>query len=191
MQVYKVDTAVIAAFYPEWLERGKGAVNYLSAPEFPTDGKNGSFLFPGGYIQNADLSTYRPIASHSDEYLIKGIRRARSTPGTKTKRRRNRGKGLPSRNTPVGLMTVNTRGFKSPTFYGKTVEVGPLANMLVKLAAGRESTKAKLNEIIAIYQKLTGKTLEVAQLHSTLGVSLAAPFTAANCRVFCKISTAR
>ena len=44
-QVYKVDTAVIAAFYPEWLERGRGAVNYLSAPEFPTDGKNGSFLF--------------------------------------------------------------------------------------------------------------------------------------------------
>ena len=53
---------------------------------------------------------------------------------------------------------------KSPTFYGKTVEVGPLANMLVKLAAGRESTQNKLNEIVAIYQKLTGNTLEVAQL---------------------------
>ncbi|WP_250379932.1 nickel-dependent hydrogenase large subunit, partial [Escherichia coli] len=71
-QVYKVDTAVIAAFYPEWLTRGKGAVNYLSVPEFPTDSKNGSFLFPGGYIENADLSSYRPITSHSDEYLIKG-----------------------------------------------------------------------------------------------------------------------
>ncbi len=46
-QVYKVDTAVIAAYYPEWLERGKGAVNYLSAPEFPTDGKNRQFLVPG------------------------------------------------------------------------------------------------------------------------------------------------
>lgn len=34
-QVYKVDTAVIAAFYPEWLTLGKGAVNYLSTPEFP------------------------------------------------------------------------------------------------------------------------------------------------------------
>ncbi len=58
---------------------------------------------------------------------------------------------------------------KSPTFYGKTVEVGPLANMLVKLAAGREYYQNKLNEIVAIYQKLTGNTLEVAQLHSTLG----------------------
>ena len=69
----KVDTAVIAAFYPEWLTRGKGAVNYLSVPEFPTDRKNGSFLFPGGYIENADLYSYRPITSHSDEYLIKVI----------------------------------------------------------------------------------------------------------------------
>ena len=39
---------------------------------------------------------------------------------------------------------------KAPTFYGKTVEVGPLANMLCKLAAKRESTHTKLNEIIAI-----------------------------------------
>ncbi len=58
---------------------------------------------------------------------------------------------------------------KSPTFYGKTVEVGPLANMLCKLAAKRESTTSKLNEIVAIYHKLTGKTLGVEQLHSTLG----------------------
>jgi hydrogenase large subunit len=62
-QVYKVDTAVIAAFYPEWLTMGKGAVNYLSAPEFPTDAQNGSFLFPGGYIANGDLSTRREITS--------------------------------------------------------------------------------------------------------------------------------
>lgn len=47
--------------------------------------------------------------------------------------------------------------------------MGPLANMLCKLAAKRESTHAKLNEIIAIYTKLTGKTIEVSQLHSTLG----------------------
>ncbi len=78
---------------------------------------------------------------------------------------------------------------KSPTFYGKTVEVGPLANMLVKLAAGRESTQNKLNEIVAIYQKLTGNTLEVAQLHSTLAVLLVVPFTAVNCRISCKTNT--
>ncbi|MGS8589339.1 nickel-dependent hydrogenase large subunit, partial [Salmonella enterica subsp. enterica serovar Infantis] len=71
-QVYKVYTSVIAAYYPDLLEHGKCAVNYLSAPEFPTDGQNGSFLFPGGAITQAELSPYRPITAHSDEFLIKG-----------------------------------------------------------------------------------------------------------------------
>lgn len=64
---------MITVYYPEWLESGKGTLNYLRVLEFPTDDKNGSFLFLGGYITNADLSTYCPITSHSDEFLIKGI----------------------------------------------------------------------------------------------------------------------
>ncbi|HHJ9273546.1 TPA: hydrogenase 2 large subunit [Salmonella enterica subsp. enterica] len=168
-QVYKVDTAVIAAYYPEWLERGKGAVNYLSAPEFPTDGKNGSFLFPGGYITNADLSTYRPITSHSDEFLIKGIQESAKHAWYKDEAPQAPWEGTTIPAYDGWSDDGKYSWVKSPTFYGKTVEVGPLANMLCKLAAGRESTQTKLNEIIALYQKLTGKTLEMAQLHSTLG----------------------
>ncbi|XPE62957.1 hypothetical protein ACNKHU_18475 [Shigella flexneri] len=74
------------------------------------------------------------------------------------------------------------------TDFCKTVEVGPLANP-GELAAGRESTQNKLNEIVAIYQKLTGNTLEVAQLHSTLAVLLVVPFTAVNSRISCKTNT--
>ncbi|MFP1453434.1 hypothetical protein ACLB1N_29755 [Escherichia coli] len=60
----------------------------------------------------------------------------------------------------------------------------------MKLAAGRESTQNKLNEIVAIYQKLTGHTLEVAQLHSTgRNTNLVVPFTAVNCRISCKTNT--
>lgn len=168
-QVYKVDTAVIAAFYPEWLTRGKGAVNYLSVPEFPTDSKNGSFLFPGGYIENADLSSYRPITSHSDEYLIKGIQESAKHSWYKDEAPQAPWEGTTIPAYDGWSDDGKYSWVKSPTFYGKTVEVGPLANMLVKLAAGRESTQNKLNEIVAIYQKLTGNTLEVAQLHSTLG----------------------
>lgn len=50
-QVYKVDAAIIAANYPEWLSLGEGAKHYLSVPELPTDAKGGSFLLPGGYIE--------------------------------------------------------------------------------------------------------------------------------------------
>lgn len=93
-------------------------------PEFPTDKQNGSFLFPGGYIENADLSSYRPITSHSDEYLIKGIQESAKHLGMNTKRHRRRGKAYHhSGFMMVGLTTGNIP-VKSPTFYGKTVEVG-------------------------------------------------------------------
>ena len=45
-QVYKVDAAIIAAHYPEWLALGQGAKHYLSVPELPTDADGGSFLMP-------------------------------------------------------------------------------------------------------------------------------------------------
>ncbi|SFT84935.1 [NiFe]-hydrogenase II apoprotein, large subunit [Kosakonia arachidis] len=168
-QVYKVDTAVIAAFYPEWLSLGKGAVNYLSTPEFPTDAKNGSFLFPGGYIENADLSTFRAITTGDDPFMVKGIQES-----SKHAWYKDEAPQAPWQGTTLPQYTGwqeegKYSWVKSPTFYGKTVEVGPLANMLCKLAAKHETTATKLNDIVAIYQKLAGKTIGVAQLHSTLG----------------------
>ena len=141
----------------------------MCSSDLPTDSKNGSFLFPGGYIENADLSSYRPITSHSDEYLIKGIQESAKHSWYKDEAPQAPWEGTTIPAYDGWSDDGKYSWVKSPTFYGKTVEVGPLANMLVKLAAGRESTQNKLNEIVAIYQKLTGNTLEVAQLHSTLG----------------------
>lgn len=168
-QVYKVDTAVIAAFYPEWLALGRGSVNYLSTPEFPTDRKNGSFLFPGGYITNSDLSTFRRIDSQSDEYLIKGIEESAKHAWYKDEEPQAPWEGTTIPNYTGWDADGKYSWVKSPTFYGKAVEVGPLANMLCKLAAGHEATKAKVEEIGALYTALTGKTIGVDDLHSTLG----------------------
>lgn len=168
-QVYKVDTAVIAAFYPEWLSLGKGAVNYLSTPEFPTDAKNGSFLFPGGYIENADLSTFRAITTGDDPFMVKGIQESAKHAWYKDEAPQEPWQGTTLPQYTGWQEEGKYSWVKSPTFYGKTVEVGPLANMLCKLAAKHDITATKLNDIVAIYQKLTGKTIGVAQLHSTLG----------------------
>ncbi|WP_312690815.1 hydrogenase 2 large subunit [Kosakonia sp.] len=168
-QVYKVDTAVIAAFYPQWLELGKGGVNYLSTPEFPTDGNNGSFLFAGGYIENADLSTYKAITDYNDPFLVKGIQESAKHAWYKDDAPQEPWQGTTVPDYTGWQEEGKYSWVKSPTFYGKTVEVGPLANMLCKLAAKNEKTTNKLNEIVEIYHKLTGKTLETAQLHSTLG----------------------
>ncbi len=43
-QVYKVDAAVFAAYYPEWLSLGKTSGNYLSVPEYPIDADNSKFM---------------------------------------------------------------------------------------------------------------------------------------------------
>ncbi|MCL6742574.1 MULTISPECIES: hydrogenase 2 large subunit [Kosakonia] len=168
-QVYKVDTAVIAAFYPEWLTLGKGAVNYLSTPEFPTDANNGSFLFAGGYIENADLATYREINTHTDPFLIKGIQESAKHAWYKDEAPQEPWQGTTLPQYTGWQEEGKYSWVKSPTFYGKTVEVGPLANMLCKLAAKHPATTEKLHDITAIYQKLTGKTVAVEQLHSTLG----------------------
>ncbi|MGY5955407.1 hydrogenase 2 large subunit [Kosakonia sp. BK9b] len=168
-QVYKVDTAVIAAFYPQWLELGKGGVNYLSTPEFPTDGNNGSFLFAGGYIENADLSAYKAITDYNDPFLVKGIQESAKHAWYKDDAPQEPWQGTTIPDYTGWQEEGKYSWVKSPTFYGKTVEVGPLANMLCKLAAKNETTTNKLNEIVEIYRKLTGKTLETAQLHSTLG----------------------
>ena len=63
---------------------------------------------------------------------------------------------------------VNT-WVKAPTFYGKVVEVGPLAYLMCGLAANDTPTVNHFNELKGIYEKLTGNTLTTDQLHSTLG----------------------
>ncbi|MEY1423217.1 hydrogenase 2 large subunit [Morganella morganii] len=168
-QVYKIDTAVIAAFYPQWFETGQGAVNYLSTPEFPTDGKNGSFLFPGGYIENADLATFRPIDSQTDAFLLEGIQESSPHSWYQDEAPQKPWEGTTEPKYTGWDPDGKYSWVKSPTLYGKTVEVGPLANMFCKLAAKHPGTEEKLNEIIAVYQTLTGNPLEVKQLHSTLG----------------------
>ncbi|NYY75858.1 hypothetical protein DMI70_05915 [Escherichia coli] len=76
------------------------------------------------------------------------FRKARSTPRYKDEAPQAPWEGTTIPAYDGYLTTVNIPG-EITDFYGKTVEVGPLANMLVKLAAGRESTQNKLNEIVA------------------------------------------
>ena len=169
-QVYKVDTAVIAAHYPEWLDLGKGSKNYLSVPEFPTDGKNGSFLCPGGFIKEGDVSTFREFTSHTDEFLIKGITESAKhawymddepLAPWEGKTRPNYGKGW---NEDGKYSWV-----KAPMFYDEQVEVGPLADLLCKLAAKHGPTIKHFTDVANLFQTLTGQSIAPEQLHSTLG----------------------
>ncbi|AIJ06865.1 MULTISPECIES: hydrogenase 2 large subunit [Edwardsiella] len=168
-QVYKVDAAIIAANYPEWMTLGRGAQHYLSVPELPTDGDGGSFLLPGGYIENGDMANYRPINSQQDPWLIAGIAECSKHSWYQDDANLKPWEGKTEPNYTGWQEDGKYSWVKSPTLYGKVVEVGPLADLLVKLAAKHEDTVKHYNEVNGLYQKLTGKTLQVEQLHSTMG----------------------
>lgn len=168
-QVYKVDTAVIAAYYPEWLQLGKTSRNYLSVPEYPLNEDNSEFVLSGGYIENGDLSTFRNIAHHKDDFLRKGIKESGKHAWYEDDEALEPWAGL-TRPKYTGWQEDGKYSWvKAPSFYGKVVEVGPLAYLMCALASKDKLTLKHFNEVGGLYQTLTGKALSVDDLHSTLG----------------------
>lgn len=168
-QVYRVDAAIIAAYYPEWLNLGKTSGNYLSVPEYPIDGDNSKFVLTGGYIENFDISTFRPIIQQKDEFVVKGIKESGKHAWYEDDEPLEPWAGL-TRPKYTGWQDEGKYSWvKAPSFYGKVVEVGPLAYLMCNLANENKDTLHHFNHIKGLYEKLSGNTLSVDHLHSTLG----------------------
>ena len=168
-QVYRVDAAIIAAYYPEWLNLGKTSGNYLSVPEYPIDGDNSKFVLTGGYIENFDISTFRPITQQKDEFVVKGIKESGKHAWYEDDEPLEPWAGL-TRPKYTGWQDEGKYSWvKAPSFYGKVVEVGPLAYLICNLANENKDTLHHFNHIKELYEKLSGNTLSVDHLHSTLG----------------------
>ena len=168
-QVYRVDAAIIAAYYPEWLNLGKTSGNYLSVPEYPIDGDNSKFALTGGYIENFDISSFRPITQQKDEFVVKGIKESGKHAWYEDDEPLEPWAGL-TRPKYTGWQDEGKYSWvKAPSFYGKVVEVGPLAYLMCNLANENKDTLHHFNHIKELYEKLSGNTLSVDHLHSTLG----------------------
>ena len=168
-QVYRVDATIIAAYYPEWLNLGKTSGNYLSVPEYPIDGDNSKFVLTGGYIENFDISTFRPITQQKDEFVVKGIKESGKHAWYEDDEPLEPWAGL-TRPKYTGWQDEGKYSWvKAPSFYGKVVEVGPLAYLMCNLANENKDTLHHFNHIKGLYEKLSGNTLSVDHLHSTLG----------------------
>jgi hydrogenase large subunit len=168
--VYLVDVAAIGAMYADWTKYGAGVTHYLSVPDLPLDTKGTKFELPGGYIENGDLSKFKPIASYQDAYFQKGVKESVKHAWYKG------GKGAlhPYDGETVPAYTDfqddgKYSWVKAPTFYDKRAQVGPLANVLCMVAAGHEPTKRYLNKVLAMAGKVAGGQIPVAALHSTIG----------------------
>lgn len=167
--VYLPDVAIVAAHYTDWAQYGAGVTDYLAFPEMPLDTKGNKFELPGGYIQHADLKSFKPISGFHDEFFQQGVAES-----NKHAWYRNKGPLHPwDGETEPEYTDFEDEGkyswVKAPTFHGKRVQVGPLANVLGMVAAGYEPAQRNLNELMDKASAIAGAPIPLTALHSTLG----------------------
>ncbi|HLO62778.1 MAG TPA: nickel-dependent hydrogenase large subunit [Azonexus sp.] len=171
--VYLVDVGAIGGFYADWTKYGKGITEYLSVPDIPLDGKGTQFALPGGYIEGGKLESYKPIKTFNDKYFTDGVSEAIKHSWY------NYSAGNDKSLHPYqGETTPNYTDFqddgkyswlKSPTFYGKPMQVGPLPRVMNMLAAGHEPTKKYATAALDLVSTVAGAKVGVDALHSTIG----------------------
>ena len=169
-KVYMVDVAAIGAMYADWTQYGAGVTNYLSVPDLPLDTMGTKFELPGGYIQNADLSTFKPITGYQDAFFEGGVKESVKHAwyeGGKGGLHPYDGETIPQ------YTDFQDDGkyswVKAPTFNDKRAQVGPLANVLAMAAAGHEPTTRNLKTVLDMAGGVAGAEIPVAALHSTIG----------------------
>ncbi len=168
--VYLVDVAAIGAFYADWTQIGAGITDYLSVPDIPLDTKGTQFALPGGYIPGGDLSKFHAIKSFSDPYFRDGVEESVKHAWYKG------GKGAlhPYKGETVPEYTDfqddgKYSWVKSPTFYSKPAQVGPLARVLAMVAANYEPAVKYVNQTLDTVSAIAKTKVPVAALHSTIG----------------------
>ncbi len=166
------DVAAVGALYADWTGYGAGITNYLSVPDMPLDTKGTSFELPGGHIPDGDIGAFKAITSTTDDYFVNGVAES-----VKHSWYDYEG-GADSLHPFEGQTNPNYTDFeddgkyswvKSPTFYDKRAQVGPLANVLAMYAAGHEPTKRHLTKLVKAASAVAGTDIPLTALHSTIG----------------------
>ena len=169
--VYLIDVAAVGAFYADWTKYGKGVTNYLCVPDIPMDTKGTQFALPGGYIEGGDISKFKPIKGFNDEYWAKGVEESVKHSwydyGEKKPLHPYAGETKP--NYTDFQADGKYSWLKSPTFYGKVAQVGPLANVLCMYAAGHEPTRKYATLALDTVSSLAKTKVGIDALHSTIG----------------------
>jgi hydrogenase large subunit len=169
--VYLIDVAAVGAFYADWTKYGAGVTNYLSVPDLPLDTKGTQFALPGGYIDGGDVSKFKPITSFNDDFWGKGVEESvkHSWYDYGEKKPLHPYKGETKPNYTDFQDAGKYSWLKSPTFYGKPAQVGPLAHVLCMFAAGHEPTKKYATLALDTVSALAKTKVGIGALHSTIG----------------------
>jgi [NiFe] hydrogenase large subunit/hydrogenase large subunit len=164
-KVYIPDLLAIASFYKEWAGIGAGVGNYLSYGEFPD--ASGNLWFPDGALMNKNLSKVIPVdqgkiaeyVDHSWFDNSAGVGKGLHPFDGETEARYTGPK------PPYQNLDTNAKYsfVKSPRYEEQSMEVGPLARILVAYASGHKETK---NAVDIVLRKLG---VGADALFSTLG----------------------
>lgn len=145
-KVYLPDVLAVAPFYLDWAGLGEGLGNFMSYGDFPltdsaTSDEPGEMLFPRGIILNRDLSRVHPF----DEQLINEYitHSWYSYTGEVAGKHPSEGETNPDYTgpqPPYEFLETDKKysWLKAPRYDGKSMEVGPLARMLIAYASGNE-----------------------------------------------------
>jgi hydrogenase large subunit len=170
-RVYLPDVLAVAPFYLDWTEVGEGLGNFMSYGDIPLiddfDPNNPDHLFfPRGVILDRDLSKVHPLDpekiheyvthswySYEDESVGLHPSVGETTPN------------FTGPNPPYEYLDTDKKysWLKAPRYDDKSMEVGPLARMLIGYASGHKRTVEVVNSVL---EKLNAPA---SVLFSTLG----------------------
>lgn len=169
-QVYLVDVATLAAFYPEWCAYGKGDGNYLSVPEMPMDTKGMKFAMPGGFIKGGDLATFRRINTYQDPFFEDNVKECVKHSYYAGDWTRHPYVEETEPQMSGGEAQDKYSWVKSPSFLNEPAQVGPVASVLAMYAAKYQPAVATVHAMLDRIGAIGGKkapTLDI--LGSTMG----------------------
>jgi hydrogenase large subunit len=164
-QVYVPDTVAIAGFYKDWFARGEGLGNFMVYGDFPSaeNGKGmsdpSSFWIPSGVILDRNLEELHDVDLRAqgevEEYIAHSWyqyeqgKEAGLHPWEGETTLDYEGRGGPA--TPYKQLNVDDgySWLKAPRWKGKSMEVGPLARVLVLYAKGDEATRELVDSTLS------------------------------------------
>jgi hydrogenase large subunit len=171
-KVYIPDLIAIAGFYKEWAQWGGGVGTYLAYGELP-EGKTNEIdrlYLPRGAILGRDLQTVHDVDPKDPEQVQESVAHSyyRYTRGDGVLLHPFEGETEPNYTGPKPPYEyLNVEGkyswLKAPRWRGHSMEVGPLARMLIAYARGKPYVKEKVDYVL---QKLD---VPLSALFSTLG----------------------
>lgn len=171
-QVYLPDTLAVASFYKDWFKRGEGLGNFMCYGDLPSNSMSdpSGFLFPAGVILNRDLSTIHEVDVHDASQIQEYVKHSWYDYDEGNEKGLHPYDGETNLNytgpkPPYKHLEVEQAysWMKSPRWKNNSMEVGPLARVLLLYAKGHEPTKELANFAL---KKLD---VPVEALFSTLG----------------------